>query len=197
MLVLWDQKLVILATPKTGTTAIEAALGPLAAVSVTHPPALKHTDARQWQAHLKPYLHAVSGEEFEAIALMREPLEWLGSWYRFTRRDYAETQNEARGPQSFAEFIEGYLSTPTATFSDVGSQSAFLTDDAGNLAVDRVFRYEQINDFVAFLEDRLDFYIELPSLNVSPEFDLDLSDSLRARLKDALAKEYAIYDAIG
>lgn len=197
MLVLWDQKLVILATPKTGTTAIEAALGPLAAVSVTHPPALKHTDARLWKTHLKPYLRAVSGEDFEAIALMRDPIAWLGSWYRFTRRDYAETQNEARGPQSFAEFIEGYLSTPTAMFSDVGSQSAFLSDDAGNLAVDRVFRYEQINDFVAFLEDRLDFYIELPSLNVSPEFDLDLSASLRARLKDALAKEYAIYDAIG
>ena len=42
MLVFWKQKLVILSVPKTGTTAIEAALAPHADIVVSHPPEQKH-----------------------------------------------------------------------------------------------------------------------------------------------------------
>lgn len=37
MLVFWKERLVFLATPKTGTTAIEAALQPLANLSIQNP----------------------------------------------------------------------------------------------------------------------------------------------------------------
>ncbi|MEC8294742.1 MAG: gamma-glutamyl kinase, partial [Pseudomonadota bacterium] len=42
MLVFWKQNLVFLSVPKTGTTAYEKALAPLASMSVQDPPELKH-----------------------------------------------------------------------------------------------------------------------------------------------------------
>ena len=43
MLVFWKELLVFLAVPKTGTTALEGALAPNAALVFRDPPILKHT----------------------------------------------------------------------------------------------------------------------------------------------------------
>ena len=43
MLVFWKERLVFLAVPKTGTTALEGALAPKAALVFRDPPILKHT----------------------------------------------------------------------------------------------------------------------------------------------------------
>lgn len=198
MLVFWKPRLVVLAVPKTGTTAIEHALGPLAALPVTAPAALKHTDARAWQRFLKPYLREVSGGEFSAVALMREPIDWLGSWYRHRQRDDIGAFAGATLGLSFADFVEGYLEVPRRGFADVGTQAEFLRAESGAACgVDRLFRYEEIGGFVAYLEDLLGFAIELPRVNVSPEGDSDLPEALRARLQARLAADYALYESIG
>lgn len=195
MLVFWQQRLVFLATPKTGSTAIEVALESLASVSVQRPPELKHTPATPYRRFLRPYLNRASMAEFEAVALMREPVDWLGSWYRFRQRDeLADQPNSTRG-MSFDDFVEGYLQPERPAFANVGSQAAFLCKD-GELAVDRLFRYEEIGSFVRFLEDRLDCEVILPRINVSPEADVTLSSELRARLREALVLDYTLYDAI-
>ncbi|MBN8290383.1 hypothetical protein JI664_00230 [Rhodobacter sp. NTK016B] len=198
MLVFWKQRLVLLATPKTGSTAIEAALGSLAALPVMQPAALKHTDARTWQRYLRPYLREMSGGDFTALALIREPVDWLGSWYRSRlREDILDMPAGTRG-LSFADFAEAYLHEPRHALADVGSQAEFLKGSDGTACgVDRLFRYEDIGGFVTYLEDRLDFAIELPKENVSPEGDRDLPDDLRAQLAERMAEDYALYDAIG
>ncbi|MCW1932698.1 sulfotransferase family 2 domain-containing protein [Pararhodobacter zhoushanensis] len=198
MLVFWEQRLVILATPKTGSTAIETALAPLASLSVMQPGALKHSDARNWQRFLRPYLRELSGQDFTAVALMREPIDWLGSWYRVRQReDMFELPGSTMG-MSFADFIEGHLDTPRSVVADVGCQSAFLKGDDGRACgVDRLFRYEEIGGFVAYLEELLDFAIELPEVNVSPKGDGALPDALRARAQTRLSADYALYASIG
>lgn len=198
MLVFWKPRLVVLSTPKTGTTAIEEALGALAALAVTRPAALKHSSAAQWQTFLRPYLRATSGAEFTAVALMRDPVDWLGSWYRHRLRDdIAEMPGATRG-MGFARFVEDYLSTPCPPHADVGSQAAFLRGaDGAPCGVDRLFRYEAIEDFTAYLEDLLDFPVELPRLNVSPEEDLTLPPALAERLNAHLAADHALYRSIG
>ncbi|MCB1388771.1 MAG: hypothetical protein KDK12_06460 [Rhodobacteraceae bacterium] len=197
MLVFWKQRLVVLATPKTGSTAIDQALGPLAALSVTQPAALKHTDARTWQRFVRPYLREVSGADFTAVALMREPEDWLGSWYRHRMRDDIGAFAGATRGQSFAHFVEGYLDTPQAPASAVGAQTDFLRgDDGAARGVERLFRYEEIGTFVAYLEELLDFAIELPRLNVSPEGDRSLPDDLRTRLRHRLSTDYALYASL-
>jgi hypothetical protein len=197
MLVFWKERLVVLATPKTGTTAIESALAPLAALSVMQPGALKHTDARHWQRYLRPFLQDSADDAFTAVALMREPIDWLGSWYRFRQRDDILDMPGATRDLSFAQFVEDHLSDTRPAYADVGSQAAFLQAENGEACgVDRLFRYEEIDAFVAYLEDTLGFAIELPRMNVSPEGDLALPETLTDRLRDALAADYALYDAI-
>jgi hypothetical protein len=54
MLVFWEARLAFLATPKTGSTAIAAALESLAAVSVQRPPLLKHTTVHRYRRFIGP-----------------------------------------------------------------------------------------------------------------------------------------------
>ncbi|KPQ06687.1 MAG: hypothetical protein HLUCCA12_08760 [Rhodobacteraceae bacterium HLUCCA12] len=198
MLVFWKPRLVILATPKTGSTSIEAALEPVSALAITRPPELKHTPAYRYQRFIQPYLRASAGAPFTVVALMREPVSWLGSWYRYRRRDDVMAPEKSTRGMDFADFVRGYMADPRPAFADVGAQTKFLSGmhDAP-LGVDRLFRYEDLPAFVTFLEEQLDFAIELPLENVSPAGDLSLPPDLARQLRDHLAPDYALYDAIG
>ena len=195
MLVFWDQRLVFLATPKTGSTALAAALEPLAAVSVQRPPVLKHTTVQRFHRFIGPYLKVASGEEFTTVALMREPVDWLGSWYRFRRREDLLDQNASTRDMSFDDFANAYCERPQPGFANVGAQSRFLTPP-GKPPVDRIFRYEDIGTFVDFLEERLNCEIILPRLNVSPEADLALRPETLARLRGVMAEDLALYGRV-
>lgn len=195
MLIFWDQRLTFLATPKTGSTAIEVALEPLASVAMQRPEVLKHLNAEQYQAHFAPLLRTQSGENFTTIALMRDPLGWLRSWYRFFLRDELDdyaVDLRARGFEAFArDYIAGH-----PALRAIATQSNFLTDAAGRLLVDRIFRYEKIDGFVHYLEDTLDCAITLPRINVPPAVDIQLSEHTEADLRAAMAHDFALYDSI-
>lgn len=197
MLVFWKQRLVILATPKTGSTAITTALESLSVMTLLRPPELKHTPAYRYQRFIRPYLRAAAGGEFTAVALMREPIDWLGSWYRFRRRDDIDSPEKSTSHLSFAEFAQAYMADPRPAFAQIGRQAKFLSgmNDAA-LGVDRLFRFEEIDRFIAFLEEQLDFPLELPRLNVSPQGDLALPPALENDLRGYLAPEYALYETI-
>ncbi len=195
MLVFWKERLVFLATPKTGSTSIEAALEPLASVVIQRPPELKHTPVRRFQRFLAPYLQSAAKEDFAVVALMREPVSWLGSWYRYRTREDIPRRERSTAGMSFDAFVEAYLCAPQPPFAAVGSQGRFLSGGGG--ADLRLFRYEEIGAFVGFLEARLDCEITLPRLNVSPAGAVGLSPANAARLRTALAEDFALYDAIG
>ena len=55
MLLFWKAKLVLLAVPKTGTTALEAALLAHADTAILNPPEKKHLTARRWRNQLAPF----------------------------------------------------------------------------------------------------------------------------------------------
>lgn len=196
MLVFWDQRLVFLATPKTASTAIEVALESLATLAIQRPAELKHTPAHRYRRFLAPFLERQARAPFTVVALMREPVDWLGSWYRYRQRD--DIADPARSTQglSFEEFVTAYLSDPRPAFADVGSQARFLSS-GGGLGVDRLFRYEALDAFLEFLEDRLGCEIVLPQINVSPQGDLALSPATRARLEREAAEDFRLYRSLG
>jgi hypothetical protein len=196
VLVFWDQRLVFLSTPKAGSTALAAALESLAAVSIQRPPVLKHTTARRFHRFVGPYLKAASGEAFTTVALMREPIDWLGSWYRYRLREDVLDERMRTAGMTFDDFARAYCQKPQPGFANVGSQAKFLAPE-GKPAVDRIFRYEEMDRFVAFLEDRIGCALVLPVLNVSPKADLSLSAETRAAVEDALATDLALYASLG
>lgn len=195
MLVFWKQRLVFLATPKTGTTAIETALESLASVVIQHPPALKHTPVRRYRRFLAPYLKSAAKEDFTVVAMMREPIDWLGSWYRYRTREAIAETARSTAAMSFDDFVQGYLAQPQPDYADIGSQGTFL-QGGERPGGDRIFRYEDIGSLVAFLEDRLDCEIILPRLNVSPKGSTVLSSATEARLRVEYASDFALYQGL-
>jgi hypothetical protein len=191
LLVFWDQRLAFLATPKTGSTAIAAALESLAAVSIQRPPLLKHTTVHRYRRFIGPYLEAASKDQFTLVALMREPRDWLGSWYRFRQREETPAAKSTVG-MSFDDFVRAWCQDPRPEVADVGSQAKFLRPRQG-VGVDRLFRYEEIGSFVEFLEDRLGCEILLPRLNVSPPGITELSAETEALLQAVATEDFALY----
>jgi hypothetical protein len=204
MLIFWKERLVFLANTKTGSTSVERALDALAHVSVQRPPAFKHLTAQQYRTTLAPMLESLTGHRFTTVALMREPVDWLGSWYRFRQRDDIPYAPGSTDGTDFAGFVETFLAGqvpgivgdggPAA--GPLGAQADFLCDASGACLVDRVFRYENITGFMQFLDDRLGCEVILPHLNVSPKGAMHLPDDLRARLMIRFAADYAVYRAI-
>lgn len=197
MLIFWDQRLVFLANPKTGSTAVETALESLASVAMQRPDPLKHISAAQYRAHVAPLLEASCGAPFTTVALMREPVGWLRSWYRFRQRDDIEDPAHAMRGLSFEAFVHDYMRNPRPVHAGIGSQSDFLAAPDGAALVDRIFRYEEIDAFVHFLEDRLDCALTLPRVNVPPAVNVQLSAATESRLHDHMAADFALYAAIG
>lgn len=194
-MVFWQERLAILATPKTASTAIEAALGGLAAVVIQRPRALKHTNAARFGSFWKPYLAQAAGAEFEVAALMRHPRDWLGSWYRDGQRDDVEQDRSTRG-MSFDDFVQAYCAPGTRpSYADVGSQAEFL-GATGPARVDRLFRYEHLSGFLEFLEDRLGCEILLPRLNVSPLGNTSLSAPTETRLREVCMADFTLYEGL-
>jgi hypothetical protein len=194
MLVFWEQRLAFLATPKTGSTAIAAALESLAAVSIQRPPLLKHTTVHRYRRFIGPFLEAASKDTFTVVALMREPTDWLGSWYRFRQRDETDAGKSTKGI-SFDDFVRAWCQDTRPDFADVGSQGKFLRPRQG-VGVDRLFRYEEIDTFVHFLEERLGCEIILPRLNVSPPGATVLTPETAALLRSYAVEDFALYETL-
>jgi hypothetical protein len=96
---------------------------------------------------------------------------------------------------TFDDFVRAWCQDPRPGFADVGSQERFLRPRQGQ-GVDRLFRYEEIDTFVHFLEDRLDCEIILPRLNVSPPGLTDLSAETEALLHQVAEADFALYETL-
>lgn len=194
MLIFWEQRLVFLATPKAGSTAVESALESLASAAIQRPAALKHVDIATFHRHLAPWLEAQAGEPFSTVALMREPVDWLRSWYRFRLRDDHDSPLHEMEGMDFAEFARDYAQGNGPAGMQIGRQSDFLTDGARR--VDRIFRYEDFPAFIEFLEDHLNCALEMPRINVPPPVDVSLDEEDEARLRQAMQADIALYRSL-
>jgi hypothetical protein len=197
MLVFWKARLVVLAVPKTGTTALEDALAPLADAVIRNPPEKKHVTARRYRNQLAPFFENRGGRKMEMMAVIREPLDWLGSWYRYRARDQIAGSPASTAGLEFGQFVEGWLSDPEPEFARVGRQSRFVSDTEGRVIVDQLFRYEALDGAVRFLEDRLGTQIALPRRNVSAGAVLALEPALEARLRREARADFDLWASLG
>lgn len=195
MLMFWKEKIVFLSVPKTGTTAYQTALAPRATMVVTDPPELKHAPLYRYNRFFRPMFDKVGGADMETLAVVREPISWLGSWYRYRRRPFMEGRPNATHNISFDAFVEGYLQGKPPGFANVGSQAKFLEPRPNGTAVTHLFRYEDQPELRRFLEDRLSVTLELTQENVSPQMSLDLSPEIERRLRRKRPEEFALWES--
>ena len=194
MLVFWKENLVLLAVPKTGSTALEGALAPRASMVLRDPPHLKHAPCYRYKRFLKPFFVQAGGQKPELMAVVRNPIDWLGSWYRYrTREDLVGHPNSTRDI-SFDDFVLEYCKGAPAPFANVGSQARFLTINDGEIGAQHLFQYEQCDKVIGYLEERLDVTITLKQKNVSPKMELELSAEVEAKLREKRAVEFAVWE---
>ena len=196
MLVFFKERLAFLSVPKTGTTAYETALAPRADMVISEPPMLKHAPVYRYNRFIRPMFLKVCDAELELMAVMREPISWLGSWYRYRRRPFMQGKPNATFDVSFDEFVLAYMKGKKPGFADVGSQLNFMASQPNGTGITHYFKYENQDRLKSFLEDRLDVKLDLKSENVSPRMDLHLSQDVEQRLKRKFEQEFELYDSI-
>lgn len=194
MLVFWKARLVLLAVPKTGTSAYEAALGPHASMSVLDPPELKHAPVYRYNRFFRPMFEKMGVEHMELMAVVREPVSWLGSWYRYRQRDFLDGKPTSTRGLSFEDFVAAYASGARPPFANVGSQAKFVEPRPNGTGVTHLFRYEHQAQITGFLEERLGLRLDLPRENVSPRADLALSPGAEATLRRKCAADFALWE---
>lgn len=195
MLMFWKQKLVFLSVPKTGTTAYEAALAPYASMSVQNPPELKHAPLYRYNRFFRPMFEKVGGEEMETLAVVREPVSWLGSWYRYRKRPFLSGRPNSTENVTFDEFVQAYCRGDAPAFARVGSQAKFLEPRPNGVQISHLFQYETPARLIDFLEQRLEVKLDLDRANVSPQMKLDLASDTRRKLERKFSADFTLWES--
>ncbi|OWU73202.1 gamma-glutamyl kinase [Phaeobacter sp. 22II1-1F12B] len=197
MLVFVKERLAFLAVPKTGTTAYHAALAQRADMVVSNPPELKHAPLYRYDRFFRPMFEKTCNAELETLAVMREPISWLGSWYRYRQRPYLDGKPASTRDISFDEFVEAYMRGDKPPFANVGSQARFLAPRPNGTAITHLFRYEDPAPLNHFLTERLNCDLDLQQHNTSPRADLPLSPKVEQKFRRKFAAEFEVYESIG
>jgi hypothetical protein len=196
MLVFFKERLAFLSVPKTGTTAYQTALAGRADMVITDPPLLKHAPVYRYNRFIRPMFLNVCDAEMELMAVMRDPVSWLSSWYRYRQRPFMKDKPNNTHGISFDDFVLAYMKGKRPGFAEVGSQLRFLERQPNGTGVTHLFRYENQPRLRAFLEDRLDVKLTLARENVSPEINVVLSPDVEERFRTKCSDEFALYDSI-
>ena len=95
------------------------------------PPGQKHVSAMGYRNRLSKFFEQRGKHPMELVAVMREPVDWLGSWYRYRSRPQLDGKANSTRKISFDAFVDAWLSPDQPSFAQVGSQANFLCDEAG------------------------------------------------------------------
>jgi hypothetical protein len=200
-------KLVMLSQPKTGTTAMGKALAEMTSFSFNNPPRLKHVTYKEFLTHVAPLIEHFTGstrKEYEVVTVMREPMDWLGSWYRYrSREELGAKKKNARkaerftGDISFEEFLQLACKKENGrSAAKVGSPCAVALNREGKIGVDRIFPYEDLSGFLELLEDRLKTKIEIGEANVSPAREMAVSPEVQQMVRDVFRTEFELHASL-
>ncbi len=195
MLVFYKERLAFLSVPKTGSTAYHSALRTRADLVITHPPELKHAPVRRYDRFIQNMFRKMYDTEMEIMAVVREPIDWLGSWYRFRRREDRIGHPHSTRDLSFDAFVQAYMQTPQPEFASVGSQSQFFRTRNNGVGASHVFKYDHQDRIVDFLQNRLNYDFTLQRENVSPPAETILSSETEAAYRKHSKADFAVYDA--
>ncbi len=198
MLVSLKHGFVFLSTPKCASTSIERALQKHSDIIVRGP--FKHANFRCYEKLYKPILlHHSRRVHIQTICLVREPISWLSSWFRYRSRDELKSSSHPSNKNStanysFDEFVEAYCATERPAFAKIGSQFDFVKNKKGEIGVEVIFAFENIPDLLKFFEGKVNSKILLPELNKSSQFSTNLDENLRKKVKEHLKNDFLLYE---
>lgn len=197
---IFDTKLNVcfLANTKTGSTTIEKWV-PRARgrIHFARNP-YKHTNYRQFANLCQIY--DVSPDTVQTICVVRSPFDKMRSWYKYRNREQLlkDEKKRKRSLQgvSFEEYCATFIEQKAKGRNNfIFSDRSFLVNAKGEESVTHVFRHDDFDRLISFLQERFDIK-EGPNAkrNVSPDVDVSLSEDTRRRFDAAFAEEIAWYE---
>lgn len=156
----------------------------------------KHTTAAQYQNSVAPFLRQFSGARPEIVALMRDPIEYIRSWYRYRSRLTDPENPRTLKNISFESFAIGTTQDPQPVFAAIRNQSHYLMLKDESVPVHHLFDYDEHERIQTFFSDRFHEDIEFPVRNVSPFVPTPLSDEAEQSLRKVHARDFALFDRL-
>jgi|SRR6056297_1770704 len=196
MLVFWNEGLVLLSVPKTGTQAYMRALAPRASLVVSDPPELKHAPVYRYNRFFRPMFDKMGKPDLELVAVIREPLSWLGSWYRYRQRAALDGRPASTKDVTIDTFLRAACEDSPPAYANVGSQAKFVEPRPNGTSVSHFFRYEDQAGLRAFLSKRLGPLPDIPEVNVSLEQSLQISPDAQALVRLHRAADFVLWNSI-
>ena len=192
MLVFLRHKIAFLATPKTGTTAVEMALKPRAEIVFARN--RKHITALRYANKIAPFLEDTFGVRPASVAVMREPVDQIRSWYKYRSQKRLDGTPVSTKGISFDQFVREVIADDPPERAQIGRQFNFLTDGKTRVMADHVFAYETQEPFLMFMSEHLQHPVEIAARNVSPVVPAPLEPATLARLREVRAEDFILYD---
>lgn len=181
-----DRGVLFLEVPKTGTVAVATAVRGVCRQYRALP---RHVTAHKARRELGPQRWS----ELDTIAVVREPLGWLRSWYR-----YLSGVGRVADHINFSQFVVAVANDEPLEGVNlgVGTQFARLSDGKERrVIVKRLLSFEHLSaEFNAVNAELLDGTAkDLARKNVSPRKDVVVPDDLRELIETRWAKDREIW----
>ena len=193
MLLFPMERLVFLCTPKCGSTSVHQAYAPYAAVGLGGHPRLKHLRFKRYEHGIAPLVGSDIGS-LETVCIIRDPVAHIRSSYRYHLGRDRHVRPGSHHDRTYEDFVEAFLDPDSDV--RIRTQHSFVEDDAADIGVNRIFALEHIERFVCFMNERLRVRVSLPVMNTSSGESPALSSELEERLRERLAPDLALYEAV-
>ena len=208
MLISFTRRFVFIANTKNASTTIEHLLRPYSDIALTHPRYGKHFP---YQRVAKKFgflfgKYDLPIESFFRFGVIREPLDWVVSWYNYRSRErLARTRHPLKAANStrgvtFEEFVEELLRPgEPRSFARIGSQFLPFVAADGTLGVDYLMPLDRVNADLPEIGKALGLESALmperETKNVSPKILRvdDVPAQLANRLRAHLAEDVELF----
>jgi hypothetical protein len=198
LLISIQKRFVFVANSKTASTSIENTLRPQAEIERGGTPRRKHIPMREV---LKEYDFlfgnpAYAPDTFFRFGVMRDPLDWLQSWYRYRRGN--KVRNPLPADMSFEEFWQKKDWNIQRKNGARNLQRRFFDGPNGNILVDYIIPYDDLARHFGLICAEMGLENPLQEKNVSHirETESAFPEGLEAEIRDYYARDYALLEQL-
>lgn len=181
---------------KTGSTSVENAIRPLCQIMFTRDHRVTHMPGHHFEKYIRPFLDDMGMTGIDSVCQLRNPLDWLESWWRYRAKPsdwQPEISTKGIGFDQFAaEYIAG---EPRPYLADLWRPQAFIFSEDGRRCVDLIFRFEDMALFEKFLSQRVGTRISIKKHNASPLRWTRMGKATRAALEDHFKPELDLWES--
>lgn len=204
MRISFRHKYVMFDVPKSASTSINLALQHVSECTLDGNGGVKHMTVADYEEYLEPFLRKRTDMDIstlERIAVVREPLDMLASYYKYLRRPGVENASNVDHSRntcgvSFSAFLEDICQKEDERYV-VTRPSRFILDPSKKVGIDLLFSFERLDALAKYLTCKTGQEIEIPKRNVSAQLDTGSVESdLLNRVQDAFEDDLILYEAI-